>query len=66
MGARAITEATKIILKYLNNTKQHKLKYVAMFKLVPWYVCLLMVQWIIVSIPHGGPIELYLIPASAP
>ena len=25
-----------------------------------------MVQWVIVSILHGGPIELFLIPASAP
>ena len=27
--------------------------------------CLLMVRWIVRSIPHGGPIELFLIPASA-
>ena len=27
---------------------------------------LLMVQWVIRSIPHGGPIELFLYPASAP
>ena len=25
----------------------------------------LMVQWVVRSIPHGGPIELFLIPASA-
>ena len=25
-----------------------------------------MVQWLIESIPHGGPIELFRIPASAP
>ena len=27
---------------------------------------LLMVQWVVVSIIHGGPTELFLIPASAP
>ena len=25
-----------------------------------------MVQWVIGSIPHGGPIELFLVPVSAP
>ena len=25
-----------------------------------------MAQWVVGSIPHGGPIELFLIPASAP
>ena len=25
-----------------------------------------MVQWVVGSIPHGGPIELFLVPASAP
>ena len=25
---------------------------------------LLMLKWVFVSIPHGGPIELFLIPAS--
>ena len=28
--------------------------------------CPLMARWVIVLIPVGGPIELYLIPASAP
>ena len=28
--------------------------------------CSLMVQWVIGSIPHGGPIELYLVSAIAP
>ena len=28
--------------------------------------CLLMVQWVVGSIPQGGPIELRLVPASAP
>ena len=32
----------------------------------PWLDHSLMVQWVIGSIPHGGPIELFLIPASAP
>ena len=27
---------------------------------------LLMVQWVVGSIPHGGPTELFLIPVSAP
>ena len=27
-----------------------------------WSVCL----WVVVSIPHGGPIELFLVPTSAP
>ena len=27
---------------------------------------LLMVRWVIRSIPYGGPVEVYLIPASAP
>ena len=27
---------------------------------------IIMVQWVIGSIPHGDPIELFLIPASAP
>ena len=27
--------------------------------------CALIMQWIVGSIPHGGPIELILIPASA-
>ena len=25
-----------------------------------------MVRWVVGSIPHGGPIELFLVPASAP
>ena len=28
--------------------------------------CLLMVRWVIRSIPHGGPLELYCVPSSAP
>ena len=28
--------------------------------------CLLMVRWVIGWIPHGGPIELFLVPVSAP
>ena len=28
--------------------------------------CLLLVQWVIRLIPHGGPIELFLIPDSTP
>ena len=28
--------------------------------------CLLMVQWVVRSIHHGGPIVLFLIPTSAP
>ena len=31
-----------------------------------WQMYLLMVRWVIGSIFHGGPIELFLIPASAP
>ena len=30
------------------------------------YIKLLMVHWVVGSIFHGGPIELFLIPASAP
>ena len=30
-----------------------------------WYIDLLMVQWVVRSVPHGGPIELFLVPASA-
>ena len=25
-----------------------------------------MVRWVVGSIPHGGPIELFIVPASAP
>ena len=32
----------------------------------PWYKHSLMVLWVIGSILHGGPIELFLVPASAP
>ena len=30
------------------------------------FVVLIMVQWVVRSILHGGPIELFLVPASAP
>ena len=32
----------------------------------PWYERSLMVQWVAGSIPHGGPIELFLVPVSDP
>ena len=31
-----------------------------------WKECLLMVRWVIRSILHGEPIEIFLVPASAP
>ena len=32
----------------------------------PWKERLIMVLWVVGSIPHGEPIELFLVPASAP
>ena len=32
----------------------------------PWYECLIMERWVVGSILHGGTIELFLVPASAP
>ena len=34
--------------------------------LAQWLECSLMVLWVIKSIPHGGSIELCLVPTSAP
>ena len=34
--------------------------------IAPWSERSLMVQWVVGLILHGGPIELFLVPASAP